>query len=321
MRLAKLVSVLAAGLLLAGTALAQQRPGGLGGGGFGGGFGGFGGGLAGMIGQSKQLQDELKMDKDQVDKLTEALAKVREDLRDETAKLRDRNTSEETRTEITKKVREANDKAVAAVLQPEQLKRLHQIENQRSGVGMFAKEDVKKALKLSDEQNEKIKDINEDLQKDLRELSGGGRGGRGQGGRGGFDPEAQQKRQAVQKEAMDNVVKVLNDEQKATLKDLTGAPFELRFEGFGAGGAGGFGGGFGGPPQAGQVLSTFTQERLKLTDDQKKQLEELQKDVDGKLEKILTEDQNKQLKEMRDGGGRGTGGRGRGRRGTGNPPQ
>jgi hypothetical protein len=316
MRLAKLVSVLAAGLLLAGTALAQQRPGGFGG------FGGFGGGgLAGMIGQSKQLQDELKMDKDQVDKLTEALAKVREDLRDETAKLRDRNTSEETRTEITKKVREANDKAVATVLQPEQLKRLHQIENQRAGVGMFAKEDVKKALKLSDEQNEKIKDINEDLQKDLRELAGGGRGGQGgRGGRGGFDPEAQQKRQAVQKEAMDNVVKVLNDEQKATLKDLTGAPFELRFEGFGAGGAGGFGGGFGGAPQAGQVLSTFTQERLKLTDDQKKQLEELQKDVDGKLEKILTEDQNKQLKEMRDAG-RGTGGRTRGRRGNGNPPQ
>src|SRR5260370_29553867 len=50
---------------------------------------------------------------------------------------------------------------------------------------------------------------------------------------------------------------------------------------------------------------------LQLNDDQKKQLEELQKDSDANLAKILTEDQNKRLKEMREGGGRGgAGGRG-----------
>jgi hypothetical protein len=46
---------------------------------------------------------------------------------------------------------------------------------------------------------------------------------------------------------------------------------------------------------------------LGLTAEQKKQLEELQKDVDTKLGKILTEAQKKQLQEMRPGFGPGGG--------------
>ena len=41
------------------------------------------------------------------------------------------------------------------------------------------------------------------------------------------------------------------------------------------------------------------QEMLKLTDDQKKAIAELQKEVDAKLDKILTDEQKKQIKEMR----------------------
>jgi hypothetical protein len=94
----------------------------------------------------------------------------------------------------------------------------------------------------------------------------------------------------------------------------------------GPGGAGGFPGGpggragFGGPPQPGQILPPFLQERLNLTAEQKKQLDVLQKEVNGKLDKILDEEQRKQLKEMRDnppgrGGPGGFGGRGQGGRG------
>src|SRR3954451_6964442 len=60
--------------------------------------------------------------------------------------------------------------------------------------------------------------------------------------------------------------------------------------GKGGGGGGGFGG-FAGFGQIGQILSTNMQDTLKMTDDQKKQLADLQKDVDAKLAKILTEDQ------------------------------
>jgi hypothetical protein len=103
---------------------------------------------------------------------------------------------------------------------------------------------------------------------------------------------------------------------EAAIGDERGGP-----GGFGPGGPGGRGGpggpggpggfGPGGPPQPGQVLPPFLQEQLKLTAEQKKQLADLQKEVDDKLGKILTDDQKKQLKEMRGGfgpGGRGPGG-------------
>jgi hypothetical protein len=91
----------------------------------------------------------------------------------------------------------------------------------------------------------------------------------------------------------------------------------------GFGGPGGLGGrdgrGFGGPPRPGQILPGFMQETLKLTDEQKKELDHLQKEVDSRLGEILTADQKKQLSEFRDrgpGGFRGPGGPG----GFGPPP-
>jgi hypothetical protein len=79
----------------------------------------------------------------------------------------------------------------------------------------------------------------------------------------------------------------------------------------------GFGPGGFGPPQPGQILAPPLQDRLKLSAEQKKKLDELQKEADAELEKILTEDQKKQLKAMRQGPGPGgpPGG------GPGRPPQ
>ena len=74
----------------------------------------------------------------------------------------------------------------------------------------------------------------------------------------------------------------------------------------GPGGGTGGPGGFGTPP--GTVLSPRVQENLKLTDEQKKQFEELQKDVDARVQRILTEEQNRQLKDLKDNAGRGFGG-------------
>jgi hypothetical protein len=69
-------------------------------------------------------------------------------------------------------------------------------------------------------------------------------------------------------------------------------------------------GGFGGPPQPGQVLPPMLQDMLELTDEQKKQVADLQKDVDARLAKILTDQQMSRLKQMRQRGPRGPGGRG-----------
>jgi hypothetical protein len=67
------------------------------------------------------------------------------------------------------------------------------------------------------------------------------------------------------------------------------------------------------------VLPAPLQDLLGLTADQRKQLAELQKDVDAKVEKVLTAEQRKQLQEMRDGGPGGFGPSG-GPGGFGPPP-
>ena len=59
--------------------------------------------------------------------------------------------------------------------------------------------------------------------------------------------------------------------------------------------------------QPGQIMPAPMQAALKLSEEQKKMVDALQKDVDEKLAKILTEDQKKQLKEI---GTRGPGGPG-----------
>jgi len=62
------------------------------------------------------------------------------------------------------------------------------------------------------------------------------------------------------------------------------------------------GGMMGGPPRPGEILPAGLRRNLKLTTEQTKQVDDLQKDVDAKIEKILNDDQKKQLKAMRQRG-------------------
>jgi Spy/CpxP family protein refolding chaperone len=84
----------------------------------------------------------------------------------------------------------------------------------------------------------------------------------------------------------------------------------------GPGGRGPGGRGPGGP-QPGQILPAFLQDELNLTEAQRTQLQDLQKDVDSRLAKILTSEQREQLQQMRN---RGPGGPGGGPGGFGPPP-
>jgi Arylsulfotransferase (ASST) len=90
----------------------------------------------------------------------------------------------------------------------------------------------------------------------------------------------------LQKEAEVKVDALLSDQQK---KQLKGPP-----AGFGPGGPPA-------APQRVQVLPALMRARLKLTDDQKKQLEALQKEAENRVEKTLTAEQRKQMKEVLEG--------------------
>lgn len=71
--------------------------------------------------------------------------------------------------------------------------------------------------------------------------------------------------------------------------------------GFGPQGGPG-GGGFGPrPPRPGELVPAPLQQMLRLTDEQKKQLAELQKETDEKLHKLLTDEQREMLRRVREG--------------------
>ncbi len=223
MRLAKLTLVLGVAVALAVPALAQPPGGGFGRGMMGGGMGGA------MLLRAKPVQDDLKMDAAQVEKITQALDKVNEDLRDERAKLRDRDTPREEREAIMKKTTDAQTKAVNEVLKADQQKRLKQIQRQLAGISIFGEEEIQTALKLNDDQKDKIKAIQEDLTRDTREVFQGGGGGGG-----GFNPEAMRenmkKIQGLRKEALTNAMKVLTADQKTAVAEITGKPVDFKAE-------------------------------------------------------------------------------------------
>ncbi len=56
------------------------------------------------------------------------------------------------------------------------------------------------------------------------------------------------------------------------------------------------------PGGPGRVMPPFAQDALGLTAAQRQQIEDLQREVDGRLEKILTPGQRQQLREMHDRG-------------------
>ncbi|HEY2838992.1 MAG TPA: hypothetical protein VGJ26_07580, partial [Pirellulales bacterium] len=152
----------AAAALLASPAFAQPP---------GGGRGGMqmrGGGGIGMLLGNASVQEELKLDDKQKEKIKEFTAKQRE------AQQGLRDLDQEERRAKMQELNKHAESFAKEVLTPEQNKRIQQIVIQTAGLRAFAMENVAKELKLTDEQKEKIKTLSDDLQKDVRELFQGG---------------------------------------------------------------------------------------------------------------------------------------------------
>lgn len=135
--------------------------------------------------------------------------------------------------EQEKKLPEVMAKALGEVLNPDQLKRLRQIELQQKGINAFKEAKVQEALKLTAEQKDTINTIMEDLAKETKELFG-------KGGKGGFNLEAFKKIAALRKEANEKIQGLLKADQKSTWKNMIGEEFKMpTFRPGGGGGGGG----------------------------------------------------------------------------------
>jgi Spy/CpxP family protein refolding chaperone len=221
--------LLAVCIMTANVALAQGRGRGRGG------FGGPGFGGPGMLLGNPQVQKELKLTEDQTKKVGEMQQEMfagfgggggGQNLTDEERQKR--------REEFQKKAEE-NTKKMLALLDADQTARLKQIQLWVGGVASLStNEEAAKELKLTDDQKEALKTINEEAGKKRQELF--------TGGFGGSEEEQAQRREkfaSLQKETEEECLAVLTDEQKAQFNKMKGPKFELDMSAFGRGGPGG----------------------------------------------------------------------------------
>jgi hypothetical protein len=220
--------VVAGALLIAGmVAVVQAQPGG-------GGRGGFGGPFA-LI-NNKAVQEDLKLSEDQVTKVKEWSKefgpKMGEIMKDKGVEFTKGGKGGFT-PEMREKMAEANAeiskqayKALGDILEKKQVDRLKQIDRQQMGVHAFANAEVAEALKLSDSQKTKTKEIAADFDKESREIRTEAFKDK-KGGKGMLDPETQKKLDKLGKEAAAKAIDALDDTQKKTWKELIGAEFDL----------------------------------------------------------------------------------------------
>jgi len=210
--LCKLGLVLGVVVVLASPAPAQ---------GPGGRFGGSG--LLGLA-TNKSVQGELKLTEEQATKVKDVVQQVRDKHKDEQEalqKIEDVQERFQKFGELRKTMSNDFLKDVADVLKPDQVKRLKQIDLQTRRSFAFQDPDVQKELNLTDDQKDKIKTIGEDARKEMREI--------GQGGQGNQE-ETRKKFAALQKDVDEKIQAVLTPEQKKSWKEMTGEPFEIKFE-------------------------------------------------------------------------------------------
>ena len=220
---ANLVLSLVVLALLAGPASAQERK-------DGGERGGADRGPAlGMLLTNTSVQEELKLSDEQTKKVDAAVSEVRQKHREDIEKLRDASGSDRAERwgELRRKIDEETREATRGVLQPEQVRRLRQIRMQARGADALASPRLQEALDLTSEQKAKIHEINEDGHEDAREIfreAGEDRAG------------AMKKLQALHKETLERASAVLTAKQKEQWKEMTGEPFQIRWEGRRGGG-------------------------------------------------------------------------------------
>jgi hypothetical protein len=179
----------------------------------------FGAGESMMLLRQESVRKELKLTPDQITKVEDLSEKMHEKFGQVTI-----GGSEEEREKQLKelreehqKVRAENEKELAKILKPEQLKRLKQISYQRQGGKAFTDPEVAMAIELTLDQQTRIRTSNEETGKQVRELLEAG---------SPPDEETQKKMTELQKAGTAKILKLLTGAQKTKWKELQGEPFK-----------------------------------------------------------------------------------------------
>ena len=174
-------------------------------------FGALRGNTLMLLGQ-ESVQKELKLTDEQKTKVDELRTKSREKMQEIF------QGDEGERQTKMQALNEENRKAVAAILSPEQGKRLKEIAYQQRGpAASFADPEVVKALSLTEEQQEKVKTINQETQAAMRELFTPGQAP---------DDDTRNKMNDLRKKSGEKMLALLTPEQKTKWTELQGEAFK-----------------------------------------------------------------------------------------------
>jgi hypothetical protein len=160
-----------------------------------------------MLLSQKSVQEELKLNEEQVKKVDELLAKQRESFGDS------RDLSREERQKRFTESREASQKAVGAILNEAQQKRYKQVSLQLQGAGALGDPEVAASLGLSDEQKKSVAEIQSAAREEMRSQFQDGGGDR-------------EKFRAARDATNEKLQGLLTPEQKTKWQELAGEPFK-----------------------------------------------------------------------------------------------
>jgi hypothetical protein len=169
----------------------------------------------------EKVLDELKVSDDQRDKLMQlALEQIMQtgpflESLTETGPEREKKLEEHRRM-----TREKLAKNLKEVLQSEQLNRLRKVTLQQEGSFALGRDDVRKELKITQEQLRQFMTISQDLQRQVEALVK-------QAQSGGNPEEIRPKIEQLRKDHGKKLEAVLTDAQKKQWKEQLGPPFEL----------------------------------------------------------------------------------------------
>lgn len=161
---------------------------------------------------SPDVQKELKLSDEQINKLKDAIGKVLEKYKADMANFQRMSPDEQQKK--MKTFSEENNKAILSVLDAKQKKRFKQIQWQVSGDWSLQDPELQKELKLSDEQKKKLDGIFNEAQKKTQELVKS-------------RETSQEKYKALYVDAGKKANEVLTEEQQKNLKELKGPPFQF----------------------------------------------------------------------------------------------
>jgi Spy/CpxP family protein refolding chaperone len=175
------------------------------------GFFGFMRGNPLMLLNQESVQKELKLTDEQKTKIDELRQKSREKMQEIF------QGDEGERQAKMQALNGENRKALEGILNAEQGKRLLEIVYQQRGAMAFADPEVAKTLNLTEEQQGKVKTINQEMQAAMRELFQPGQPP---------DDETRKKMEDLRKSSGEKLLALLSADQKTKWTALQGEPFK-----------------------------------------------------------------------------------------------